>query len=201
MVKAGQLLASLDPGSFGNEVERAKANLDLTQARFQEAKAGQTTNGQTQSNVAAARVLVAQAEIKRAEVELVQAQLRLEKTNLTAPIAGVVVKRQVDVGDTVDPAQGQAGATRLFEIIDPQMLVVGVQIPERDIGRISIGQRTRVEADALSGTKLEGKVWRIAPTVDPATATVMVQIALKIPPGDNRWKPGMSVRVAFLTKD
>lgn len=198
LVKAGQLLASLDAGSFRNEVERAQVNVELAEAKLLEAKAGQTGEKDRQS-AAASRFLVAQAELKRAGYELMQAKSRLEATQLRAPIAGVVVKRQVEVGSSVSASQGEA--TRLFEIIDPRMLVVAVQIPERDMVRIFAGQPVRIAADALPGSNLEGKVWRIAPTIDPATATVMVQVALKIPENDNRWKPGMSVRAAFQGKE
>src|SRR5262245_47716006 len=113
MVAAGQVLATLDPRNSQNEVERAKVNVELAQARLQEAKAGQTEE-KVRHGAAAARILVAEAELKRTELELVQAQAQLEKTHLFAPIAGIVVKRQVEVGDVVNPAQGQPAATRLF---------------------------------------------------------------------------------------
>jgi RND family efflux transporter MFP subunit len=199
-VSAGQLLASLDSGSFRNDVERAQVNIELARARLGEAKAGQS-DGKNQQNVYTARVQVAEAELKRAEIELAQAKSQLDKTQLRAPIAGIVSRRQVEVGDSVNPLQGQPEATRLFELIDPRMLVVVVPIPERDIGIIQQSQRVRVETDALPGTSLDGKVERVAPTVEPADATLKVRIALKIPDGDMRWKPGMSVRVAFLAKE
>jgi multidrug efflux pump subunit AcrA (membrane-fusion protein) len=58
-----------------------------------------------------------------------------------------------------------------------------------------------IEADALPGTTLEGKVERISPTVQQETASATVQVSLKVPDSDTRWKPGMSVRVQFLAKE
>ena len=197
VVQAGQLLAALDAGSFRDDVDRAQVNVDLAQARLQEAN----TRPDVGAGVAKSRLLVAQAGLKQAEFELKQAKSRLEQTHILAPIAGVVAKRQVEVGDAVNAAQGQLAATRLFELIDPRMLVVAVQVPERDMVRIFVGQHVGVEADAVPGTALAGTVWRIAPTVDPATASVMVQVAVKIPERNNRWKPGMSVRAKFLAKE
>ena len=89
----------------------------------------------------------------------------------------------------------------MFELIDPRMLVVVVPIAERDIAVLQQSQRVRIEVDALPGTSLDGKVERVAPTVEPADATLKVRISLKIPDGDMRWKPGMSVRAAFLAKE
>ena len=74
-------------------------------------------------------------------------------------------------------------------------------VPERDIRAIFVGQKVRVEADALPGAPLAGEVVRIASIVDPATATIAIQIKLRTPDGDTRWKPGMSVSVAFLRKE
>ena len=199
-VSAGQLLASLDSGNFRNDVERAQVNIELARARLGEAKASQS-NEKMQQNIYAARIQVAEAELKRAEIELAQAKSQLDKTQLRAPIAGIVSRRQVEIGDSVNPLQGQRESSRLFELIDPRMLVVVVPIAERDIAVLQQSQRVRIEVDALPGTSLDGKVERVAPTIEPADATLKIRISLKIPDGDMRWKPGMSVRAAFLAKE
>jgi RNA polymerase sigma factor (sigma-70 family) len=138
VVKAGQLLASLDDAGFRTDVERARVGVELAQARLHEAKAGQSDE-KIHQNTAVARVLIAEAELKRAEVELGQAKVQLEKTQLRAPIAGIVARRQVEVGDTVNPAQGPPSATRLFELIDPRSLLVAVSIGERDLAAVFPG--------------------------------------------------------------
>jgi RND family efflux transporter MFP subunit len=199
-VAAGQVLATLDAGSLRNDFERARVNVELAQARLQEAKAGQSDE-KIHASTAAARVQVAEAELKRAEIEMNQAKTQLEKTQLIAPITGVVARRRVEVGDTVHPGQGQPAASRLFELIDPRGLLAEVTVPENELGSVFVGQRVRVEATSRPGTIMEGKVERIAPTVDRATATVTVQVAMKVPDGETRWKPGMTVRVAFQAKE
>ncbi len=105
------------------------------------------------------------------------------------------------MGDTVNPGKGEAAASRLFELIDPRLHTVAVLVPERDISAIFVGQKVHVEAEALLGKLLSGEVMRIAPIADPATATIAIQIKLRTPDGDTLWKPGMSVNVAFLSKE
>jgi RND family efflux transporter MFP subunit len=198
IVRAGQLLATLDARPLQAEVDRAKVNVELAQARLQEAKALKSDPNVYDATVAA-RIQVAEAELKRSVLDLNQAKAQLEKARLYAPIEGIVAKRQVEVGDTINPAQGPV--SRLFELIDPRSLLVSVSIPERDLSAVGVGQRVLVETNALPGKSLEGKVARIAPVVDPATASVIIQIGLNVPGGDPRWKPGMAVRVSFQAKE
>jgi RND family efflux transporter MFP subunit len=199
MVRAGQLLVTLDSRPLQAEVERAQVNVELAQARLQEAKAG-SSDATIQAATAAARIQVAEAELKRAALDLNQAKAQMEKTRLYAPIEGIIARRQVEVGDIVNPTQG-AGTAQLFEIIDPRGLLVSVAVHVYDLGMVAAGQAVRIESDVAPGTSMEGKVARVAPTVDRATATARVEIEVKPSPGDPRWKPGMTVRVKFPPRE
>src|SRR5262245_45686933 len=199
-VKAGQVLAILDGAGFRTDVERAQVSVDLAKARLQEAKALKSVPG-TFDGPAAARIAVAEGELRRAELELAHAKSQLEKTALRAPIAGTVTKRQVEVGDSVGPDHGQLRGARLFELIDPRVLLAAVPVMQEDIGKVFPGQHVRIVAMAAPGTTLEGKVTRIAPTVDTATASIMVHIMLRPPANDSGWRPGMSVIAEFQPKE
>jgi len=200
LVQAGQLLATLDERSFVADRERAKASYDVAVARLSEAMAGESDE-KIKPATAKARIAVANAEIKRAAAELQQAEKQIEQTQIRSPVAGLVAGRRIEVGDTVNPGRGETTASRLFELIDPRLHTVGVSVPERDIRAVFVGQKVRVEADALPGQQVPGEVVRIAPIADPATATIAIQIKLRTPAGDTLWKPGMSVTVAFLPKE
>jgi RND family efflux transporter MFP subunit len=196
LVQAGQLLATLDERSLLAERDRAKANYEVALARLSEAMAGEAD----QDPKAKARTNVANAELKRAAAELQLAEKQIEQTQIRSPVAGLVASRRVEVGDTVNPGKGETSASRLFELIDPRLHTVSVPVPERDISKVFVGQKVRVEADALPGNPVAGDVARIAPVADPATATIAIQVKLRTPAGDTLWKPGMSVTVAFLPK-
>lgn len=96
------------------------------------------------------------------------ALLRHEYTKVTSPFAGVVTRRHVEVGQNV------AVGTLLFDVADTDPLLVRLYMPERELGRVEIGQLVTIEPDNEPGATFPGRVVRIAPEVDGRTGTVKV---------------------------
>src|SRR5690606_9658851 len=124
-------------------------------------------------------------EAHRAQVEL--SRLDLSYTEIRSPIAGIVSRRLIKVGNTVN-AQEEA-----FVVTSLDPLLAVLHVPERELARLAIGQPAFITADAVPERKFEGRIARISPVVDATAGTVRVTI--EIAGGDTPLKPGMFTRV------
>jgi RND family efflux transporter MFP subunit len=102
----------------------------------------------------------------KALLEMNNAQLRNQ--TITAPIGGVVTRRTIQAGILVAPAMP------LFSLVDTDSYVLPIQVPEKELSRLSVGQEARVRVDAMEGQEFTAKVRRINPSVDPLSGTVKV---------------------------
>jgi multidrug efflux pump subunit AcrA (membrane-fusion protein) len=127
----------------------------------------------TQASVTAGGVEAAQAALDVARAELARAAIR-------SPIAGVVTRRAVNDGETVDPA------TPAFEVIDSTSLDVIANVPAGYLGRIKTGNLAVVRVEPLPDREFSGGVVQVAPSVDPQTNTVAVRVRLPNPTGELR---------------
>jgi HlyD family secretion protein len=137
---------------------------------------------------------IASAGIAQALAMLDQARLNREYAEIRAPFDGVVAARNVDPGD---PA---ASAGPAIVLVDIARLYVELAISDVDIGRVALGQRAEVRADALPGQVFGGKVGYVAPTATQqgAVRSYLVRVALNEHAG---LRPGMSVRVDLDSSD
>jgi multidrug resistance efflux pump len=123
--------------------------------RAAEARAGMTQHGGRHAAVRAAR-----ERARAAGAAVAQAREELDHARLVAPVAGVVLARRVDPGDTVGP-RGEAAA--LFEIADPTRLEVRAEVESLDAPRVDVGQRVRVVTPETSEALAVGVVARVSP--------------------------------------
>jgi RND family efflux transporter MFP subunit len=129
----------------------------------------------------------------RAIQGLVSVQLeKLAVRAITAPIDGVVLRRDGEVGEIAEAGQ------ILFRIGVLKPLQVVAEVNEEDIPRVALGQVVLLRTDAFLGQRLEGKVREITPIGDPAAKTYRIKIAL---PDDTRLLPGMSVEANVVTRE
>ena len=147
----------------------------------------------------------AEADFQQAEAETRRASLRLKNLNadgkqdgrftLKAPLAGIVVDRQINPGAEVRPELPNP----LFVITDFSRLWVIVDVPERDAAELRLGQAVTLETDAYPGRLFPAKIDRIALALDPATRRIQVRCAVRN--ADHRLKPEMFAKAAFLAGD
>jgi len=190
----------------------AKSDLDTAQAAYDSAVAmleaarakEQSLNAGIQSAAAQLRVVEAQLQSARAQVDqkkaaLAQAAADLEHTTIRAPVNGVVVSRQVDVGQTV---AASLQAPVLFTIAeDLTKMQVEVSVDEADIGRVRLEDRATFTVDAFSGQTFTGTVTQIrkAAQVVQNVVTYTVVVAVDNPGG--RLLPGMTANVKMITSE
>jgi HlyD family secretion protein len=201
-VKEGQLLAELDPALFNAALAQSEASLNAAQAAL---RLAQTKEARTRSLVgkgfisqAELDTAVKELEAAQAQVELVRAQVARDKTNLRytiirSPISGVVVARNVELGQTV---AASFNTPTLFQIArDLSRMQIETSIAEADIGGIREGLPARFRVDAFPGQFFRGEVRqvRLNPTIQSNVVSYTVIVSADNPEG--RLKPGMTAFV------
>jgi membrane fusion protein (multidrug efflux system) len=120
------------------------------------------------------------------------ARLQLDYTSIRAPFDGVVVVRNIELGQRVNVNEP------LFAIGDFTPLRAKTYVPEKDIGRIFVGMKARIVVEAQPGEDFSGTVKRISPVVDPDSGTSKVTI--DIDDDRRKLKPGMFASVFITTE-
>jgi len=181
-VRKGDLLARLDDEASRNRLAQAEATLRKAQAAFEKADRGYALKIVPRTQYDTDRF---DLETQRAVVE--GARLEVSWTRITAPIDGVVARRQIKLGNLVQTNQ------ELFQIVDLEPLQAVLNVPERDLHTLKAGQEVRLRVDALPGRLFDGRVARIAPVVDAASGTFRATCEFRDPGA--QLMPGMFGRV------
>jgi HlyD family secretion protein len=205
-VKQGQVVARLDPTFLQSSVTEAEANLEKAVATLRQAQrdSARVRDLFTQNLAAQAdydNALTA-ADLARAGVQQVQAQLSRARTNfaysvITSPIDGVVISRNVDVGQTV---AASLQAPTLFTVAqDLHEMQIQTSIDEADIGGLRDDMKADFTVDSYPDERFEGIIRQVryAATVDQNVVTYPVIIDVDNP--DLKLMPGMTANVTIVT--
>ena len=193
------------------QFDQAKSDLEVAQANVAAAqdqyKAAQEQVGTTKSQLSVTNTGVVQ---KQADVDF--AKLQLSYTAITAPSAGIVSKKNIQLGQLV-----QAGQT-LFSIVDDNSIFITANFKETQLDKIRSGQKVDIEVDAYPELKIKGTVYNFSPAtgakfslLPPDNATgnyvkVVQRVPVKIKINADKdtmskLRPGMSVNVSVIYKD
>jgi multidrug resistance efflux pump len=186
-IQKGHVLARLDPSEYKTKVEIAAAGLKLARARLDKIKAKGNEHD----------FAVAEAEVARARAEVEQAQRHLDATTIRAPLAGTILRKKTEVGNLVSQRAFDI-PSGICEIADLRELEVTVDIPERDISRLTRGQACLIQLDAFPRTTYQGQVSRIMPVADRARGAIPVRVKIAVPARDTQLRPEMRAVVKFL---
>ncbi len=185
-VNKGQTLLRLQDEEQRSRLAQAKSQHDKAQREYKR-----------QQNLFEKELISEQAfndstfEVEQRGLELDDAKRELTYTEVRAPISGTITNRLVNLGDHLTMNQ------HLFDLVDFNSIVARVFIPEREIGRLRVGQVARIESDSLAGGARSGKVSRISPIVDSRTGTVKTTVAI---PSNQNLRPGMYVEVELVVE-
>jgi HlyD family secretion protein len=203
-VKAGQVLAELDDAIFSAQVRQSDANLAAAQAALALARASEARLQELFRQEYVSRQELDQAiqarQAAEAQVRLARAQNDRDRANLgysviRSPVSGVVVDRQVDVGQTV---AASFQTPTLFKIAqDLTQMQIFTSFAEADVAPIRVGQPVRFSVDAFPNRSFEGKVKqiRLNPTTQQNVVTYNVVVAVENP--DQILLPGMTAYVSI----
>jgi HlyD family secretion protein len=221
VVKAGQVIVRLDPSTFEARVaqaranltaaranvERARATLEDTRQKFERAKelsaqqllpAADLETARANFDGAKAGIEGAQAAVEQAAAGLKQSEVDLRHTVIEAPIDGVVIARNVDVGQTV---AASLQAPTLFVIAnDLTQMQVNASIDEADVGRVKAGQEVTFRVDAHPERTFRGEVAqvRLQPTTNQNVVTYSTIV--NVPNPKQLLMPGMTASVSIIVE-
>jgi len=218
-VKKGQLIAQIDPSTFESQVQQAQANLLSAQANLEKAQTSLANDKKTfernkellSKNLIAqsdldtaetnyqsdkAQVASANAQIEQAKASLDYAKQNLAYTRIVSPVDGVVISRNVDVGQTV---AASFQTPTLFTIAqDLTKMQIDTNVAESDIGVVKLGQEVDFTVDAYPDTMFEGKVWQIRQAPITVQNVVTYDVVIQVNNRDFKLMPGMTANVSIV---
>ncbi len=145
----------------------------------------------------AADVAAAEAQVRNMSAQAAQARDRLAETQITAPIAGIVAVRSVQIGQSVIGGLGGSG-TPVMTIADTRLIQARVSVDEADVAQVKVGMPVRVTADALPRQTFSGKVTRIAPQAVVVQNVTQYDVVVEISNPQQALRLGMTVDAEFV---
>ncbi len=205
-VKKGQLLARIDPTLLEQAVRDAEAGLERSKAEQEQAQRTYDRDkglfdkqvlAESEIQSSQYQLAVANANIKSAEVSVERAQRNLSYTNIVAPIDGVVIERNVDIGQTV---AASLSAPQIFLLAnDLSQMEILALVDESDIGAIVEGQSVRFTVQPYQGETFLGTVKQVRLQSTTSENVVNYTVVVTLPNTDRKLLPGMTATVAFIT--
>jgi membrane fusion protein, multidrug efflux system len=185
-VRAGTVLLRLRPNDDEAKLAQLQANAELANVTLQRDEKQLAAHGVAQATVDsdAANLKVARAQVAAQQAVMAEKVVR-------APFDGKLGVRQVDVGQYLAP--GTPIVT--LQQLDP--MFVDFYLPQQALGRIAVGQKVEVTADAYPGRTFEGTVSSLNSKVDPSSR--MLQVRASIPNADGALLPGMYLTVSVAS--
>jgi HlyD family secretion protein len=204
-VKAGQVVAQIDPALFQATVTQAEGDVASAQAALELAKLNGTrtqelfarkTSSQADLDQATANLHTAEANVKIKQGALDKARADLEHCTITSPIDGVVISRSVDVGQTV---AASLQAPVIFAIAnDLTKMQIDANVAEADVGVVKIDQNVDFTVDAFPMETFHGKVVQVRNAPITVQNVVTYDTVIGVTNPQLKLKPGMTANVSII---
>ncbi len=222
VVRKGQVVARIDPSLYAAAVEQARARV-LTAAANRQLAESQRTNAQVQAernralrkeslvsqsalddsetalHVAEAQARAAAAQEADARATLHQAEINLAYTTIVAPIDGVVISRNVDVGQTV--AATLQSPTLFLVAQDLRKMQVDTNVAEADVGRIAAEMAATFTVDAYPAETFRGTIREVRNAPQTVQNVVTYDAVIDVDNAELKLKPGMTANVTVVYAD
>lgn len=208
VVKAGDVLARIDPATPNQRLRQAEADLESTKAsnalsklnlKRQKELFEKNLASQAELDNAEAQVSTSNSTLLTREAALANAQLDVSRTTILAPIDGMVLDRKTDKGRTVNSS---TSAPTLFTIVnDLSKMQINAAVAEADIGLISEGQAVRFTVDAFPGTNFNGTVRQVRNAATANQSVVSYATIIDVNNDGLKLKPGMTANVSIIVSE
>jgi len=219
VVKVGQIMAQIDPVPFQHKVRMAEAALATATASLEKAKVNAGNNRKSylrQRKLFAKKIIsindldtarttyhVSRADVKLSEAQVMQAtasrevaKTDLEHTSIVSPLNGIVISRNVDVGQTV---VASFQTPTLFNIAEDLVhMQIDTNVDEADIGMVAVGQEVKFTVDAFPDDVFEGKVTEIRMSPIIFQMVVTYDTIVSVNNSALKLKPGMTANTSIL---
>jgi HlyD family secretion protein len=206
IVKAGQVIAQIDPVVFQANVNQAQGDLDNAKAALElarlnaartQALVAKQNSAQADLDQAVANLHQAEANVKIKEGALEKAQADLDHCTITSPIDGIVISRSVDVGQTV---AASLQAPVIFQIAnDLAKMQIDANVAEADVGGVAIDQDVDFTVDAFPTQTFHGKVVQVRNAPITVQNVVTYDTVIGVTNPDLKLKPGMTANVSIVS--
>jgi HlyD family secretion protein len=189
-VRGGQVLAVVDrsvqaeqAAELAAQIEAARANAALAQSNYERAIALQGRGFVSKAEIDAKKAArdAANAQVRVAQATLAATRAQIGQLNVVAPAAGLILARNVEVGQIVSPGSGA-----LFRLAEGGQMEMRAQLAQQDIAFVHVGMPAQV-TPVGSQTSIAGSVWQVAPVIDPQSRLGQVRISI---PYTSDVKPG-----------
>jgi HlyD family secretion protein len=204
-VKAGQVVAQIDPAIFQATVTQAEGDLAAAQAGLELAQANATrtedlvrkqNSSRADLDQAMATLHQAQATVKIKQGALDKAKADLDHCTITSPIDGVVISRSVDVGQTV---AASLQAPVIFAIAqDLSKMQIDTNVAEADVGVVAVDQNVDFTVDAFPARTFHGKVVQVRNAPITVQNVVTYDTVIGVSNDELKLKPGMTANVSVV---
>jgi len=200
-VSRGMRLAEINETDYRLEAIRAEASMRQTKATLANTKLEYERKAslykeelvtKQQFDDISARLTLSEGELDRAKASLSLARERLSKTKIYSPIQGFVREKKVTAGDYV------RNGSALMVVIQSNPIKLNFTVPEKDVGKLKIGQDVLFKVDSFPDQEFKGHVRIIYPSLEERTRTLQVEAL--VPNSDNRLKPGLFAKVTLFTE-
>ena len=173
-----------------DEYDTAKAEWEVASARHKE-----TSARVDEIKIKEANIKAAKAQVKRARAELKMAQVQLNRSVIRAPVAGLIIAKNVEAGQTV---AASLQSPPLVTIADLTAMKVDAWVDEADIGKIEVGQDVQFQVDSYPNRIFRGKVVKIYPSPEIQQNVVTYDTEIHVSNEDLALKPGMTASVTIV---
>lgn len=221
-VRKGQVIAKIDPRTYQGKVDKARAELSTATAGVEKARADAKLRrlqearqealaktrvvsrdeldvSRSTAEQAEAQLKLAQAAVEQAEASVREAEVNLGYTDIVSPVDGIVVSRDVQVGQTV---AASFQTPTLFVIAESlKKMQVNAFVSEADIGRVREGQRATFSVDAYPGRSFSAIVLQVRNSPQSVENVVTYDVVLEFDNDELLLKPGMTANVSIVTAE
>jgi membrane fusion protein (multidrug efflux system) len=203
-VSAGKIIARIDDRPFRDQLHQSEAAAAQARANLENSRLNRARDEDLFSRGIAARKevedvrtqeKVAEAGLRQAEAALSLVRLQLARTEIHAPLSGMVVKRYVNVGEQVDGT----GTQPIVEVASSGEVELLGNVPAAYLRKIHAGETLRIASDAAPGNIFSGRVVALSPAVDAATNAGLMRVRLDNRLGLLRLGMVLSARVPIAT--
>jgi len=208
LVKAGDIVAQIDPATYERSLRQAEAELanseaaqELAQLNFDRGEELLKANLISKSEYDQLRVSLTQAkaQVQTRQANVERAKVDLDRTTIHAPIDGVVITRRVEAGQTVAATMN---TPTLFTIAnDLRNMRIEAAVSEADVGGVEEGQKVQFTVDAFPGRTFEGSVNQVRYAASTNQNVVTYGAIVEVDNQDLKLRPGMTATAKFITAE
>lgn len=207
VVKKGELIAEIDKTLLESEVEAANANLESARSTYEYRK----TNYERDRKLHDKKLIsdydyetsrneydVARLAYQKSKADRVKATENLGYAEIYAPIDGIVISREVEIGQTV---VANMTVANIFTIADLDNMQVIADVDEADIGQVKVGQRVTFTVDAYPDDVFNGKVTQVRLNPTEESNVITYEVVVSADNADHKLIPGLTANITIYTAE